>query len=220
MSQANWKIVSKPSPAAAQANRLNAQSSTGPRTAAGKAASAKNALTHGLTSKQVVLDTEDASAFDSFRSDLERSWLPVGERERCAFDEYVTGLWRLQRCRRTEAAVLDNCIDTLTRDNRDLTPDQALALVFTEPIYQKKMSLFLRYQSSIERAVNRAQKELTHLQKDRREEEAAVLPVFPPRATAAGRDFESFDRLATPVNIASSCTITPPAETIGLVLQL
>ena len=116
--------------------------------------------------------------------------------------------------------MLDNCIDTLTRDNRDLTPDQALALVFTEPIYQKKMSLFLRYQSSIERAVNRAQKELTHLQKDRREEEAAVLPVFPPRATAAGRDFESFDRLATPVNIASSCTITPPAETIGLVSQL
>ena len=80
MSQANWKIVSKPSPAAAQANRLNAQSSTGPRTAAGKAASAKNALTHGLTSKQVVLDTEDASAFDSFGNDLEQ--LASGPRAR------------------------------------------------------------------------------------------------------------------------------------------
>ena len=220
MSQANWKIVAKPSPAAVEANRLNAQSSTGPRTAAGKAVSAKNALAHGLTSKQVVLDTEDASVFESFRNDLERSWLPVGERERCAFDEYVTGLWRLQRCRRTEAAVLDNCIETLSRDNPDLTPDRALALVFTEPIYQKKMSLFLRYQSSIERAVNRAKKELTQLQEDRREEEAAVLPVFPPRATAAGRDFESFDQVATPVHVSSSCTITPPAETNGFVSQL
>jgi hypothetical protein len=87
MSQANWKIVPKPSSPGAQANRLNAQSSTGPRTASGKAASARNALTHGLTSKRVVLDTEDAAAYASFRDDLERSWLPVGERERCAFEE-------------------------------------------------------------------------------------------------------------------------------------
>jgi hypothetical protein len=115
--------------------------------------------------------------------------------------------------------VLDNCIESLTRDNPDLTPDQALALVFTEPIYQKKMSLFLRYQSSIERAVNRAQKELTQLQKTRREEKPAVLPT-PPKANVAGRDFDAFDQLSTPVHDPSSVMVEPPAETNGFVSQL
>jgi hypothetical protein len=38
-----------------------------------------------------------------------------------------------------------------------------MARVFIDPIYQKKLSLFLRYQSAIERAANRALKELEQL---------------------------------------------------------
>jgi hypothetical protein len=46
-----------------------------------------------------------------------------------------------------------------------------MARVFIDPIYQKKLSLFLRYQSAIERAANRALKELEQLQSSRREAE-------------------------------------------------
>lgn len=46
------------------ANQRNAQRSTGPKTAAGKAASRQNALQHGLTGAGVVVPGEDAAAID------------------------------------------------------------------------------------------------------------------------------------------------------------
>jgi hypothetical protein len=69
----------------------------------------------------------------------------------------------LQRCRRTEPAIFDDCIEALRDADQSLTPDKAMARVFIDPIYQKKLSLFLRYQSAIERAANRALKELEQL---------------------------------------------------------
>ena len=49
-----------------EANKLNAQLSTGPRTIAGKQKIASNALTHGLTGKQIVLPDENPDDFDEF----------------------------------------------------------------------------------------------------------------------------------------------------------
>lgn len=159
--------------AKATANRANAQLSTGPTTAQGKTASAQNARTHGLTATRLVLTTEDAAEYEALRNGLaESSLAPVGSQEQAAFDEYVNSFWRLQRCRRAEVAVLDDCINSILESDPVLTPDQAIGRVFTAPDYQKKMSLFLRYQAAIERAVNRAHKQLTDMQRIRREAEA------------------------------------------------
>ena len=50
-----------------EANKQNAQRSTGPCTADGKARVALNALKHGLTGKQIVLPDEDPEDFDAFK---------------------------------------------------------------------------------------------------------------------------------------------------------
>ena len=47
-----------------RANRLNAQKSTGPRTAEGKAAASQNAAKHGLLAEQVVIKGEDPAEFE------------------------------------------------------------------------------------------------------------------------------------------------------------
>jgi hypothetical protein len=53
-----------------EANRRNAQQSTGPRTEAGKKTSSLNAPRHGLTSRVVVLPTEDFAAYKAFSEEF------------------------------------------------------------------------------------------------------------------------------------------------------
>ena len=54
-----------------EANRLNAQKSTGPKTPEGKAASSQNALTHGLTAKvHIVIPGEDHDDYNRERQNF------------------------------------------------------------------------------------------------------------------------------------------------------
>ncbi|MHC4510779.1 MAG: hypothetical protein ACYTAO_17790, partial [Planctomycetota bacterium] len=53
-----------------KANQQNAQKSTGPRTAEGKAAVAQNAVKHGLFAVQEVISTENQAEFDLLREQL------------------------------------------------------------------------------------------------------------------------------------------------------
>ena len=86
-----------------RANRRNALKSTGPRTKAGKAASARNALRHGLTAHQVVIEGEDPALFDALRDRFRREFRPVGP----FLVERLAGLaWRLRRVPLFEAALL------------------------------------------------------------------------------------------------------------------
>lgn len=52
------------------ANRRNADKSTGPRTAEGKARSSQNALRHGVLSEKAISHYEDSEAFDALLSQL------------------------------------------------------------------------------------------------------------------------------------------------------
>jgi hypothetical protein len=63
------------------ANRRNALKSTGPRTAAGKAVSCRNALRHGMTARATVVLGEDPQDFQRFRSELTAALAPRDARE-------------------------------------------------------------------------------------------------------------------------------------------
>ena len=58
-----------------EANRRNAQQSTGPRTQIGKKTSSLNALRHGLTSRVVVLPDHRRRRMDHFILDKVCIWL-------------------------------------------------------------------------------------------------------------------------------------------------
>lgn len=88
------------------ANRANAQKSTGPRTADGRAVSRLNAVRHGLTAEQIVLTDESAGDFDAFRAALIDE-LDVGSAlEAGLADDVAALMWRLKRCHRIEPALL------------------------------------------------------------------------------------------------------------------
>ena len=87
-----------------EANRRNAQSSTGPKTEAGKAASSANAISHGLTAAgDVLLQDESADAFEELQRDMLADLAPQGALQGMLARRIVQLLWRLDRAARLEA---------------------------------------------------------------------------------------------------------------------
>lgn len=101
-----------------RANRLNAQKSTGPRTEAGKAAVAQNAVRHGLLAEKTVISGEDPGQFESYRAMLLAELHPAGAMEAILAERIVGLAWRLRRADRLQAEVFDTL---LAKDDRPLT---------------------------------------------------------------------------------------------------
>jgi hypothetical protein len=89
-----------------EANRRNAQQSTGPRTEIGKKTSSLNALRHGLTSRIVVLPTEDLAAYQRFSEEFLVDLAPATFAERQFAQTIVDTQWRLNRVRALEDGML------------------------------------------------------------------------------------------------------------------
>jgi hypothetical protein len=88
-----------------QANRSNAQKSTGPRTAEGKATASRNAVKHGLLAEQVVIHGEDPAQFELYREGMLAELAPVGGIETMLAERAVSLAWRLRRAERLQSAV-------------------------------------------------------------------------------------------------------------------
>jgi hypothetical protein len=88
------------------ANRANAQNSTGPRTAEGKARSRQNALKHGLTAKCPVLPSEDPAEFTAFVDALFEDLTPCGATEALLVDQISVTAWRLKGAPDFEAGLM------------------------------------------------------------------------------------------------------------------
>jgi hypothetical protein len=89
-----------------EANRRNAQQSTGPRTEIGKKTSSLNALRHGLTSRIVVLPTEDLAAYQRFSEEFLVDLAPETFAERQFAQTIIDTQWRLNRVRAIEDGML------------------------------------------------------------------------------------------------------------------
>lgn len=80
-----------------EANRQNAQRSTGPRTEAGKQRSRQNALRHGLTAETVISALESAADFSAFAAEIAADYRPQTATEHELVGRLVSLLWRLRR---------------------------------------------------------------------------------------------------------------------------
>lgn len=93
------------SDAQAAANRANAQLSTGPRTARGKANVRRNAHRHGLYAETAPDTGEDAAAFGQLLEDMRARFAPEGAAESALVARLASLLWRLARVSAAEHAV-------------------------------------------------------------------------------------------------------------------
>ena len=87
------------------ANRLNAQSSSGPRTEEGKARSRMNAVKHGLTAQAGLLAHEDPGEFASLSEAVMAEFRPGSALEDELVERIASVLWRLRRVPAFEAGL-------------------------------------------------------------------------------------------------------------------
>jgi hypothetical protein len=92
---------------AAQA-RINGSKSNGPTSADGKSKSSKNALKHGFAAKEnIVIQTEDAPAYESYVAGYRASFSPTTLAETDLVDQLASIVWRQSRLVATETALID-----------------------------------------------------------------------------------------------------------------
>ena len=88
-----------------EANRKNAQHSTGAKTPAGKEAIRFNALTYGLRTRVTILPDENCADYSQLWDELEADWQPQTRTERCYLETMVTSQWLLRRVAESEQKV-------------------------------------------------------------------------------------------------------------------
>ncbi len=145
----------------AEINRQNSLHSTGPVSVAGKLASSRNSLKHGLASATLIIPGEDPAAFEALKTALIEEHQPATETEELLVNEMAQSYWLEQRALRLQ----NDC--------------------FTENgIDEKRLSLFLRYQTTHHRAFHKALTALLKLHQTR-------ARGFVSQETCSGADSQS-----------------------------
>ncbi len=136
----------------AQQNRANAQLSTGPRTASGKAASSKNAVRHGLASGRfALLDWERFEDFEELLANLHAEHQPATQTEVLLVETMAQHFWLSQRALRLQHLCF-----------HPKTP------MCDEP---KEMALYIRYGATHDRAFHQCLVQLQKLRVEQRKVE-------------------------------------------------
>jgi hypothetical protein len=163
-----------------EANRRNAQKSTGPATDAGKSKAKFNALKHGMTAQVAVLPHEDAQSYEQLRQALIEDYQPGGAGEETLVELVAVNYWRLLRARRLETASLNLQVRTVKRRHGlntapSMDDDGSLAAAFADPT--DTLRNLDRYQSGIERAYLRAVEALRRAQSSRLKTQPRPAPT-------------------------------------------
>jgi hypothetical protein len=134
------------------ANRANAKLSSGPKTAEGKAASAMNSQKLGLAARTfAVLPYESQEDFDAYTKELLHQYGPANTMEWTLVCKIAQHHWLSQR----SIVAQDNCFE-------------AYGPTVASPEKQRELALYMRYQTTHDRAFHKSIRELERMQADRR----------------------------------------------------
>jgi hypothetical protein len=141
-----------------QANRLNAQSSTGPRTPEGKLRSSANSLKTGYCARTLYVPESMREEYEAYRRDLVTDTRPEGAIEYEYFNRLLLHGWNLYRIRITESQLVLDATEA-----------------GKNPVADPDLRLLARYRRELEHSYDRAVKALRELQTQR----AALLQQNP-----------------------------------------
>ena len=159
-----------------EANRLNAQKSTGPCTPEGKAVSSQNALQSGLDAESQFVTGEDRVEFAALQHEYIARFQPFTPEERYQVDTLLRNEWILRRLFRAEAQLWEY---HATRADRSEGVPLGEALVAGNEAFRRLQ----RRITLAERSYKDAFAELARLQRARRSLAGAQTTSEPDRPT-------------------------------------
>ena len=137
-----------------EANRANAQKSTGPRTLAGKAISCMNNFSWGFCSSGILMPGENPAEFRSLLDDLLDQHQPANVTEQILVEKMAQNKWLSDRAFRLQS---ESFIANMMASEKFAIP--------------KELGLLIRYQTSAQNAFHKAHNELVKAQKERKKSE-------------------------------------------------
>jgi len=159
-------------------NKINAQSSTGPRSVEGKAVTRFNAMKHGLDAASLVIPGEDPAELVQRAEDYYRLYDPQGAVEIDLVEILLRSGWLQIRYARLEAQIYQSLFKKLDDPNATLG-DVYLYDASAGNVLDK----LFRRQVAAARDFNKALAELRRVQKERREQ--AMLQTVAQRPAPA-----------------------------------
>ena len=162
-----------PSELKSETSRANGAKSHGPTTAAGKEASSRNSLKHGMTARNTyILDCESAAEFKEFWAEHIAIHQPVTPPERELVEQMAIARWRIRRFVGAETVLID-CEMVRNREKvaKEFGPtdsDLHLAMAIRSLADESRcLSLMSRYESRLQRCHDKAYAALRELQRSR-----------------------------------------------------
>lgn len=156
-----------------EANRANAQLSSGPRTEEGKAKPSLNAIKTGLTGRTVLLPGDDAAGYQRHLAAFEEEFQPAGLRECELVQSIADTWWRLCRIPALEMALFAKGRIEFANlfEEEDLTARPHLIDAHTFLVYEKQIRNLQIQEARLARRREKEMAELHALQQQRKEKE-------------------------------------------------
>jgi hypothetical protein len=186
-----------------QANRLNAQKSTGPRTPQGKAVSSQNALQSGLDAEAQFVFGEDRDDFRALQHEYAARFQPLTPDERFQVDTLIRSEWLLRRLFRVEAHLWE--FHTLRASRSEGVP-LGESFATASPVFMRLQ----RRVTLTERSYKDASVELQRLQAARQTAPPDPQPQPTTEQTAQLASFRNIPSPLLPESAAASCQPLTP----------
>jgi hypothetical protein len=149
-----------------EANRANARLSTGPRTEAGKSASSRNAVKHGFLATVLPAEQQD---YRDLLDDLVVDLQPASLIQRLIVEEVALAYIRLRRIHAAEMVQMEprnvRC-ETWNGKEREIEIERTSGQSPQDLLRDKQAHLVLRYETTIERHIQRCLTRLKEMKGD------------------------------------------------------
>ena len=140
-------------PAQIDANQKNAQHSTGPKSDLGKAISSQNNFRHGFTGAFCILEWEKREEYEFLYDNLVNDHRPANTIENILVKTMAESYWLRERALTLQQMCFDRALPTC------------------EAGLEKQLALYLRYQTTHDRAFNKALDQLTKLRAEKKRQQ-------------------------------------------------